>query len=200
MAQDVNIEELKEGVESAWKYAYPVLFGVAKAAITSKTGRQLDGVLDDLASEAIVAAMKSVKKVETFGMLKAYTAVCAKNRALESIRKHSAKKRGTEDDLAIDGCEDILADTDADTREEALMQCAEFAFEINRALDRLSVVHKNVILGKYYENLSYEEIAQRYGLDKSNVGVQLNRAKAALKNDLGSKRDFLKEVEGFLHY
>jgi RNA polymerase sigma-70 factor (ECF subfamily) len=59
--------------------------------------------------------------------------------------------------------------------------------QVRRALDRLSPKLKAVVVLRYFENLSYEEVADVLEASIGTVKSRLNRAHAALERILGPK-------------
>ena len=56
-----------------------------------------------------------------------------------------------------------------------------------QAIYNLNEIDKSIML-LYLEEKSYDEIAEILGISKSNVGVRINRAKEALKQNLSHER------------
>jgi RNA polymerase sigma-70 factor (ECF subfamily) len=57
---------------------------------------------------------------------------------------------------------------------------------LNRALDTLPEIQRNVITLRDYEGYSYEEIGKITGLSESQVKVYIYRGRLSLKNYIGS--------------
>ncbi len=57
---------------------------------------------------------------------------------------------------------------------------------LNDAVDKLPPMQKMVVMLRDYEGYSYEEIGQIAGLTESQVKVYIFRARAFLKNNIGS--------------
>lgn len=55
--------------------------------------------------------------------------------------------------------------------------------KMNRLLDALPEKYKEIIVLKYYENLSYDEISDVLRMPPGTVATRLNRAKKALKKN-----------------
>jgi len=62
---------------------------------------------------------------------------------------------------------------------------------LEEALNRLSDMHRSLVLLKDYEGYSYEEIGKITGLSESQVKVYLHRARIQLKNFLVSPENVL---------
>ena len=57
---------------------------------------------------------------------------------------------------------------------------------LNEAIDQLPSIQKSVLLLRDYEGYSYEEIGRMTNLNESQVKVYIFRARAFLKNYIGS--------------
>ncbi|TVM13876.1 RNA polymerase subunit sigma-70 [Oceanidesulfovibrio indonesiensis] len=73
---------------------------------------------------------------------------------------------------------------------ESLMHLEEAA-QVRRALDSLPPNQRMAIVLRYYEELSYEEIASALGTTRKAVERLLARGRARLRSDLGDRDDFL---------
>jgi RNA polymerase sigma-70 factor (ECF subfamily) len=79
------------------------------------------------------------------------------------------------------------------TQEESLAR-SEVAHSVKRAVAALKPKLRVVMLLKYFEELSYEEIAGVLGLSKGTVASRLNRGHKALARRLGHLRgEFLRD-------
>jgi len=72
---------------------------------------------------------------------------------------------------------------------EAAARSAERAEMVRFAIDRLSPKLAAVVVLRYPEGLSYEEIGEALGLPPGTVRSRLNRAHAALREILGDRLD-----------
>ncbi len=59
--------------------------------------------------------------------------------------------------------------------------------DVGAALTRISDEHRLVLLLRYHENLSYDEIAEVLGVPAGTVASRLNRARAELRAALGCR-------------
>ncbi len=64
---------------------------------------------------------------------------------------------------------------------------SETSRRLLQAIYNLNEIDKSIML-LYLEEKSYDEIAEILGISKSNVGVRINRAKEALKQNLSHER------------
>lgn len=93
------------------------------------------------------------------------------------------------DRLPEDHDDDMLLEiADEDDRTDADVALYEM---LNQALESLKPEFRDVLQLRYYEDLSYEDIADRLGITLSLAKVRVNRAKAALQRMLNLTPDDL---------
>lgn len=144
--------------------------------------RDFDRARDVVQDTFIRLCRQDVEKVREG--LKSWLFTVCRNRALDILRKES---RLSELDDARHGgvaSEEVGPDELAD-REERLAQ-------VMRYLDRLSDNQRTVILMKFQDGLSYQEICEKTGLSSGNVGflihTGLKRLRSLLPPDLFDPR------------
>lgn len=84
------------------------------------------------------------------------------------------------------GCTDEHMDAEQ-SKEDAIIQSQvelEMQLKVKKALDKLPKRQKQLIMMKYYENLSYEEISARTSLSTRTVYNQIYEAIKALKTEI----------------
>lgn len=87
------------------------------------------------------------------------------------------------DGRAVDGGRYELADTEGEMPSAAASR-KELEEEIQHAIDRLSDKLRTIIVLRYNENLSYEEIAETLEISLGTVKSRLSRAHEALDREL----------------
>jgi len=125
-------------------------------------------VAEDLAQETFVEAMRSAHTFRGEALLRTWLCTIARRRIaryFESERKQAVAAAG----FAVAEPED----NDVDQRDE-----------IMRALSALPPVHRQVLVMKYLDDLTVEQIAKEIG--RTNIQVQslLQRARAGLRREL----------------
>jgi RNA polymerase sigma-70 factor (ECF subfamily) len=119
----------------------------------------------------------------------------ASHLAIDSLRRERKSRRDQLDDvsdqeLAAAG-EGILS-TSLGVDPFANLQRRELAGRMQAALDRLPEIHRTILVLREVEGLSYEELAERLGIQKGTVMSRLFHARkkmqAALAGDAGPSR------------
>jgi RNA polymerase sigma-70 factor (ECF subfamily) len=108
--------------------------------------------------------------------LKTWLFTVCRNRALDVLRKDS--RMSALDESMLEDCEADIASPD-----QSLDQ-AERTAQLYRYLDRLSDNQKGVILMKFRDGLSYQEIAEATGLGSGNIGFLIHTGLKRLREML----------------
>lgn len=126
-------------------------------------------VADDLVQETFIEAMRSAHTFRGEAALRTWLCTIARRRVArhwEAERKAEVARAG----LTLVGSDER---TDVERRDE-----------IVRALGRLPVVHRQVLVLKYLDDLTVEQIARELGRSPVQVQSLLQRARAGLRKVL----------------
>jgi RNA polymerase sigma-70 factor (ECF subfamily) len=119
---------------------------------------------EELAQETFVAVLRGIERYEPRATFRAYLYGIAM-RILMAERRRSAR-RGT----SASATPDLSADS-----------CVDAAIWVQRAIDQLDPDHRDILLMREYEQLTYDEIAALLRLPVNTVRSRLFRARSALK-------------------
>jgi len=139
-------------------YLRKILYGVSEA--------------DDILQEVWLDVFRGMARLRDPGALRAWLYRIARDRALREFRKC----RLTFERLDEDG----PAGEEQDTKEFA----AEDARRVHSALDRLAAAHREVLVLRYVEDMSYEEIARVVDAQLGTIRSRIYYAKRALRAEL----------------
>ncbi|MHC4645207.1 MAG: RNA polymerase sigma factor [Planctomycetota bacterium] len=117
---------------------------------------------------AVVRKICTLKKAEAFSM---WLYRIARNRVYKELRR---KRQFTELDENIEA-----ANSDEDS-----VFSVEDAARVHRCLERLRSEHKEVLLLRFLEQMSYEQISQVIGCKVGTVRSRIYYAKRALKQEM----------------
>jgi RNA polymerase sigma-70 factor (ECF subfamily) len=139
-------------------------------------------VAEDLLQETLIEAVRSASTFRGESSLKTWLCAIARRRLsrhYEAERRAAVVRAG----LAVvpeSGSQDGSSDgsSDVDRRDE-----------ITRALGALSPLHRQVLVLKYLDDRSVEEIAQELGRSQVQVQSLLQRARVGLRVALGGRDD-----------
>jgi RNA polymerase sigma-70 factor (ECF subfamily) len=123
---------------------------------------------DDLAQEVWFDVYRAVGKLADPGAFRAWLYRIARHRALRELRKRRQPLLPLEGiDIAEGGCDDEFSPEDA--------------ARIHSALADLSQEHREVLLLRFFEDMSYEDIARVTGCQLGTIRSRMHYAKRALR-------------------
>lgn len=186
------VESAKAGDAGAFKAlvvryqrkVYAVALGIVKDPDTAW----------DVAQEAFVRVHKHLPEFKGDSAFSTWLFRITSHLAIDSVRKERRSQKDDIDDLREADLghagEGILSTSlGQDPRENALRK--ELAGKLQEALGTLPVIHREVLVLREVEGLSYEELAARLGIQKGTVMSRLFHARkkmqAALAGYAGSR-------------
>ncbi len=101
------------------------------------------------------------------------------NQVVSNYRKNKSRPQLSLFDLDLESCESLISDFDASQN----MDQKILRDKMSRALDGLDLKYKEVLVLKYLEDRSYEEISDIIKKPTSTVGTLLSRAKKNLEKE-----------------
>ncbi len=130
----------------------------------------------DLSSETFIRALENLPKYKWTG--KPFSAWLYRI-AINEMNKHYRKNKSELKALQQSWHENDQTSNAADREfkeEEAHADESQILAQLNEALHQLKAKEQDVLSLRYFEELSYEEIADSLNITVSNVGVRINRA------------------------
>ena len=121
---------------------------------------------EELAQETFVAVLRGIERYEPRATFRSYLYGIAM-RILMVERRKSARREPS-------GSAAAASDPSADS-------CVDAAIWVQRAIDQLDGDHRDILLLREYEQLTYDEIAALLRLPVNTVRSRLFRARTALK-------------------
>ena len=109
--------------------------------------------------------------------LAGYVYKTARNRALHVYRMKKQKKRS-----AVTVCIDELGECISDGDVDGQIEERQLAELINRFLSSLDDLNRRIFISRFYYNMEYKQIAEKYGLGLSRVKMSVKRTKEKLKD------------------
>jgi RNA polymerase sigma-70 factor (ECF subfamily) len=137
------------------------------------------GVAEELAQDAFVKAFAALRSFDPSYKFSNWMLRIAHNVAIDHLRK----VRPTLVFMDADDSGRNLADVVADGREPSAFERAlrqDFREDLESALARLRPEFRRLVVMRYIEDLSYDDIADIVGLPLGTVKSHLHRARAAL--------------------
>jgi RNA polymerase sigma-70 factor (ECF subfamily) len=137
------------------------------------------GVAEELAQDAFVKAFAALRSFDPSYKFSNWMLRIAHNVAIDHLRKARPAVVSMDADDSGRGLADVVADgREPSAFERALRQ--DFREDLESALARLRPEFRRLVVMRYIEDLSYEDIAEVVGLPLGTVKSHLHRARAAL--------------------
>lgn len=129
---------------------------------------------EDLCQETFLSAWKSLKSFseDKGGSLQAYLFRIARNKIIDLSRKK--KEVHLEESWEFESNEDILSSLDSES---------DIA-QVQKALASLEEIERQIIVLRYFEELSTAEVAQAVGFNEGALRVRIHRILKKLKENL----------------
>lgn len=152
------------------------LFRIAMSLSSSRADAE------DVLQEALIGAFQSVKRFDGRSSVKTWLTSILMRQAAKgwhrsrhsrsnlSIHSSDNKRDGEDASMAVDSCDD-----DVDRR-----------LDLADVLQRLSPPHRQIIVLREIEKMSYDEIAEALGLPRGTVESRLHRARLELREKLSA--------------
>jgi RNA polymerase sigma-70 factor (ECF subfamily) len=131
-----------------------------------------DRDLDDLVQEIWFDVLRGLARLADPGAFAAWLYQIARHRVVRELRKRRQPLRSLDEvDVPVGDCEESCFST-------------EDAEEVHAALDWLTPEHREVLLLRFVEGMTYEDIARVYDCPVGTVRSRLHYAKRALRQTI----------------
>lgn len=148
---------------------------------------------EDLTLETFGKAFRYLDKYTPQYAFSTWLFRIAVNNSIDYIRHKNNSPQCIDDDLYANGTEmmiDLSQANSSRTPEDEVMDKQRMKL-LRCAVSQLPEKYRKVVELRYYDELSYEEIADELNLSLSNVKIQLLRAKNMLHEIVGNARNSL---------
>lgn len=147
---------------------------------------------EDISQEVFIKAYRALYSFRHDCEFSTWLYRICKNTVYDHVRKNSRTKAIPLSDMSSDDYEREyeVPDTDGKYDPEKTYLSKETSAIVNDAIASLSEQHRDVIVMRDIEGLSYSEIAEILSLEEGTVKSRLSRARAALKQKLSGKNIF----------
>ena len=153
----------------------------------------------DVAQEAFVRVHQHLREFKGDSAFSTWIFRIASHLAIDSVRKERRSQKDDIDDLRevdLGGAGEGILSTalGQDPRENALRK--ELAGQLTEALAGLPVIHREILVLREVEGLSYEELAARLGIQKGTVMSRLFHARKKMQAALAEYAGLRVEGKG----
>jgi RNA polymerase sigma-70 factor (ECF subfamily) len=136
----------------------------------------------DLSQEAFVRAYRNIKQVKPGRKFFPWFYQILKNLCISHLRKRKYRRAGS---LDAENCPEVAATSDCFSP-EAVAKRNETKDKVWQAIGKLDDKHREVIILRHFQNMSYEQIAAALFCNKGTVTSRLYYARKKLEELLGT--------------
>jgi len=136
---------------------------------------------EDIVQETLVAAYKGIDRFNGRSSLRTWLSRILMRRAAKLWHKNRRQRLDINLDFANDspGADSGLSTASAAT-------CVDRKLDLSAVLPKLAFDHREILVLREMQGLSYAQIAQTLGIPQGTVESRLHRARAELRRRLGS--------------
>jgi RNA polymerase sigma-70 factor (ECF subfamily) len=188
LEQDADmLKRLHDGDRTAMAELYDRYFDRVYSLVFNQVDRNRD-VAEDIVQETFLAALKSAKGFK--GRSSAYTWLCsiAYHKVADHYRRQSRERKRMVSGVDVDTI-DVSENPGRQPQPDSLIESAETRQVVNEALAKLPWDYRQVLILKYVEELSVQEISQIMDRSPKSVEGLLTRSRKALQTQLAGLRE-----------
>jgi RNA polymerase sigma-70 factor (ECF subfamily) len=188
LEQDADmLKRLHDGDRTAMAELYDRYFDRVYSLVFNQVDRNRD-VAEDIVQETFLAALKSAKGFK--GRSSAYTWLCsiAYHKVADHYRRQSRERKRMVSGIDVDTV-DVSENPGTQPQPDSLIESAETRQVVNEALARLPWDYRQVLILKYVEELSVQEISQIMDRSPKSIEGLLTRSRKALQTQLAGLRE-----------
>ena len=188
LEQDADmLKRLRDGDRTAMAELYDRYFDRVYSLVFNQVDRNRD-VAEDIVQETFLAALKSAKGFK--GRSSAYTWLCsiAYHKVADHYRRQSRERKRMVSGVDVDTV-DVSENPGTQPQPDSLIESAETRQVVNEALAKLPWDYRQVLILKYVEELSVQEISQIMDRSPKSIEGLLTRSRKALQTQLAGLRE-----------
>jgi len=188
LEQDADmLKRLHDGDRTAMAELYDRYFDRVYSLVFNQVDRNRD-VAEDIVQETFLAALKSAKGFK--GRSSAYTWLCsiAYHKVADHYRRQSRERKRMVSGVDVDTI-DVSENPGRQPQPDRLIESAETRQVVNEALAKLPWDYRQVLILKYVEELSVQEISQIMDRSPKSIEGLLTRSRKALQTQLAGLRE-----------
>lgn len=179
--------ELIKGLKEGDQLSYKKLVEAYWIELNFLAGRLLadEAIAKDCVQEVFIKEITKIAGFEARGTLKAWLHQITVNEALIELRKKSARKEDSLDELMLEFDETghyIDHYHGRPVSQDALLESLEVKQHIKLSIDKLPTNFRIILILRDYEGYTTKEVAEKLAMTEQNVKVRLHRSRLALRN------------------
>lgn len=144
-----------------------------------------EDIAEDIVQDTFISVYKNINSFDTKRKFSSWIYRIAHNKSVNEIKKHS-KTFALNDEIEIEDERNDHKDTEKRLDESIIRE------KIQNEIDKLPLKYKEIIILRYVQEESYDEISDILQIPKNTVGVRIKRGLEALKREMNIKvEDYL---------
>lgn len=132
---------------------------------------------EDIVQETFIAVYKNINSFDVNKKFSSWIYRIAHNKAINEIRKSRIF-------IGLDKAKEVVDENHDSQKIEKEIDKADARKLIEKSLNKLSIKYREVIILRFFEDRSYEEISDILRIPKNTVGVRIKRGLEELKRRL----------------
>jgi RNA polymerase sigma-70 factor (ECF subfamily) len=188
LEQDADmLKRLHDGDRAAMAELYDRYFDRVYSLVFNQVDRNRE-VAEDIVQDTFLAALKSAKGFK--GRSSAYTWLCsiAYHKVADHYRRQSRERKHMVSGVDVDAV-DASENPGTQPQPDSLIESAETRQVVNEALAKLPWDYRQVLILKYVEEMSVQEIGQIMDRSPKSIEGLLTRSRKALQAQLEGVRE-----------
>jgi RNA polymerase sigma-70 factor, ECF subfamily len=179
--------ELIQGLREGDQISYQKLVETYWNELNFLANRLLadESVANDCVQETFIKAITKIDSFEGRGSLRSWLHQITVNESLTELRKKSARKEESLDELMLDFDETghyLQSYQGHPVSLEVLQESIEVKRHLKQSIDKLPDNFRIILILRDFEGYSTKEVAKKLDMTEQNVKVRLHRARLALRN------------------
>lgn len=186
----MDYSELSDNEVVECTLSEPELFGVLIDRYEPKLSRYIRRItnvsaddVEDLLQDIFIKAYQNLKGFDTKLSFSSWIYRIAHNTVISGHRKRESRPQTMFSDISADRIELFVSNLKTDS---AVLEQQDKAF-LEKILSTLPIKYKEVLVLRYFEEYSYEEISDILKKPPGTVATLLNRAKKKLKQTISTQ-------------
>jgi RNA polymerase sigma-70 factor, ECF subfamily len=188
LEQDADmLKRLHDGDRAAMAELYDRYFDRVYSLVFNQVDRNRE-VAEDIVQDTFLAALKSAKGFK--GRSSAYTWLCsiAYHKVADHYRRQSRERKRMVSGVDVDTV-DASENPGTQPQPDSMIESAETRQVVNEALAKLPWDYRHVLILKYVEEMSVQEISQIMDRSPKSIEGLLTRSRKALQTQLEGLRE-----------
>lgn len=178
--EEFIITQLKEGNESAYRYIYDKYY--VRLCRVAKLYTRDNYVSENLVGDLVFYLWENRENISIHSSLSSYLFTSIRNRCLNYLQQSSVVHEARLPSAATEMLENMSVEPESSPLGVIIEK--ELEQKINDSIEHLPVECRNVFKLSRFENLSYDEIAERLDISSNTVRYHIKNALSTLRTNL----------------